>query len=779
MQPLSLRTTFRILATAAAVFVLATLTAVSLTVVRDTRSMVEDTDRLVREYEGLGERAAVVDTAIAQLTRIVTGDEDAPPELGRRWVARIEDRAVASASVLHGLPTEMRVDLAAAAALESELTGVLNEALANHSEGRVNAALGLLDRAATLRVNLQARLAAAQQGGLQLLLQRQRDSAALATRLRAAIVFWSVVAAVLILAAIIWLRQRFYRPLAEIELGMARVSRGDYSAPVRVYRRDEIGRLAELLNVATGSVRARHEVQTRQTRSLSERLGRLLNDSTNEIYVFHAENLGLVQINGTARRNLQIDENEPIHGKTPLDYVVNLDEDRFRRDLQTLVSFGVSHLYVDGRNRRKDGTEYPFEGSIQYSAAEDPPVFVAIVRDVTEERDREERLRQAQKLEAIGQLTGGVAHDFNNLLTVITGAIELLRESDLDDETASRLLEEASRAAGRGAALTHQLLAYSRKQPLRPEKVDANKLLSDMEDLLQRTLGETIEVELVGADGLWSCKVDPIQLQNVILNLAINARDAMPGGGRLTIETANTRLDEEYVEAHEDVEHGQYVMIALTDTGEGMTEDMKERAFEPFFTTKEVGKGSGLGLSMVYGFVKQSGGHIKIYSELGEGTTVRLYIPRLIDREKSHLSIRSGLSPEEAPRGNGETVLVVEDDPAVRKLSAYLLRQLGYNVLVAGDASEALEVLCSAQGRTIDLLFTDVVLPGGKSGHDLAREAQTWNPSLRVLYASGYIENAVCHAGRLDSGIDLLEKPYRRDQLAVRVREILDRDHGT
>jgi PAS domain S-box-containing protein len=579
----------------------------------------------------------------------------------------------------------------------------------------------------------------------------------------------------LALGVLFWLRSRFYRPLADIERGMARVSRGDYSAPVRVYRLDEIGKLAELVNQATGSVRLRSQAQERQTRDLSERVGRLLDDSMNEIYMFDAEHLELVQINGTARRNLQWEMDESFAGVTPLDFVANLEEGKFRADLRSLSESDRTHLYVEGRNRRKDGSEYPFEGALQYSATEDPPVYLAIVRDVTEEREREEKLRQAQKLEAIGQLTGGVAHDFNNLLTVIIGGLELLRDAVSDDREATELVDEATKAADRGAALTHQLLAYSRKQPLRPEDVDVNRLLSDMDGLLRRTLGETLDIELVIAAGLWSCEVDPTQLQNVLLNLAINARDAMIGGGKLTIETANTRLDEDYAEEFVDVEPGQYVMIAITDTGEGMSAEMCERVFEPFFTTKETGKGSGLGLSMVYGFVKQSAGHIKIYSEPGQGTTVRMYIPRLVARDESDTMKRAKLSPADVPLGRGETILVVEDDVAVRQLAAHLLETLGYRIEVAGDVAEALALLDSPRGRSFDLLFTDVVLPGGKSGHDLAKEALSRHPSLGVLFTSGYTQNAIVHEGRLDKGVELVEKPYSREQLAVRIRATLDK----
>ncbi len=380
----------------------------------------------------------------------------------------------------------------------------------------------------------------------------------------------------------------------------------------------------------------------------------------------------------------------------------------------------------------------------------------------------EEALRQAQKMEAVGQLTGGVAHDFNNLLTVIIGGLDtVLRAKPEETVRIRRAADMALQGAQRAASLTARLLAFSRRQPLAPKPVDLNLLVRDMTELLHRTLGEQVELEGVMAQRLWLAEIDPNQLESAILNLAVNARDAMPEGGKLTIETANTALDESYVARDSEVVAGQYVMISVSDNGVGMPRETLARAFEPFFTTKDVGKGTGLGLSMVYGFAKQSGGHVTIYSEVGLGTTIKLYFPRFLGEGVAD-------DAEEAlpPPGQGEEViLVVEDSDDVRAYSVMVLRELGYNVLEAADATSAMTIL----GRTprIDLLFTDVVLPG-RSGRVLATAALESRPDLKVLFTTGYSRNAIVHQGRLDAGVNLITKPFTFDQLAARVRDILD-----
>ena len=393
-----------------------------------------------------------------------------------------------------------------------------------------------------------------------------------------------------------------------------------------------------------------------------------------------------------------------------------------------------------------------------------------VADEVAERTHAEEALRQSQKMEAVGQLTGGIAHDFNNMLAVVIGSLDLLsRRIEPDDARARRYVDAAADGARRAALLTQRLLAFSRQQPLRPEPINLNKLVSGMSDLLHHSLGGDVRLETVLAGGLWRTHADPNQLENVILNLAVNARDAMQDGGRLTIETANAHLDGRYAQSHLGVPAGQYVLLAVSDTGAGMPAEIIAKAFDPFFTTKEVGKGTGLGLSQVYGFVKQSGGHVKIYSEPGEGTTVKVYLPRL-------LSVDADIPQNEKgsliPYGDAqEVVLVVEDEPAVRQFSTDALGELGYRVLAADGAAAALRLLDAHP--EIALLFTDVIMPD-VNGRKLADEARRRRPALKVLFTTGYTRNAVVHNGVLDPGVELLGKPFTIEELAAKVREVLD-----
>ena len=388
----------------------------------------------------------------------------------------------------------------------------------------------------------------------------------------------------------------------------------------------------------------------------------------------------------------------------------------------------------------------------------------------------EEQLRQSQKMESVGRLTGGIAHDFNNLLTIVIGSLDLLRRRG-PEERHRRLLDNAMEGATRAATLTSRLLAFSRQQPLSPQPVDVNRLVAGMSDLLHRTLGESVQVETVLAGGLWQTHADPNQLENALLNLAVNARDAMmeaePLGGRLTIETANSFLDETYVEQHLELASGQYVMVAVSDTGAGMAPDVVGRVFEPFYTTKPQGQGTGLGLSQVHGFVKQSGGHVTIYTELGQGTTVKIYLPRFIAAETPEPA--AALRRSVADGRTGETVLVVEDEQAVRRFSSEALRELGYVVLEADGAAAALRLLDAHP--EIALLFTDVVLPD-VNGRALAHEAAARRPGLPVLFTTGYTRNAIVHNGQLDPGMDLIGKPFTVEALAAKLREVLDRAPG-
>lgn len=444
------------------------------------------------------------------------------------------------------------------------------------------------------------------------------------------------------------------------------------------------------------------------------------------------------------------------------------DQERVDRAIRRLKDGQDSVLREQYRFRRSDGTwaivrDNAFairdaDGNLQR--------ILGAMTDITEQQQLEDRLHQAQKMETVGQLTGGVAHDFNNLLTIILGNAEILEDALGDQPNLRRLAKLTLDAAERGAELTSRLLAFSRKQPLEPKVLDVARLIQGLDSLLRRTLPEDIDLEIVRAGGLWKIEVDAAQLESALLNLAVNARDAMPDGGNLTIEMANAMLDDDYVATEPGVKAGQYVMIVVTDTGTGMTPEVLAQVFEPFFTTKEVGKGSGLGLSMVFGFVKQSGGHIRIYSELGEGTSIKMYFPRARTRQDQI----AAAPVERKVAGGTETILVVEDDVGVREHVITQLASLGYRVLPASSGAEALEILERTQG--IDLLFTDVVMPG-MGGRDLADEARKRRPDLKVLFTSGYTENSIVHNGRLDLGVKLLSKPYRREQLAAKVRDVL------
>lgn len=433
---------------------------------------------------------------------------------------------------------------------------------------------------------------------------------------------------------------------------------------------------------------------------------------------------------------------------------------------------GEKHIIGIGRQveaRRKDGSIFPMELAVGEVKHGKTRIFTGFIRDLTARAKMEQDLRQAQKMEAIGQLTGGVAHDFNNLLTVISGNIEIL-ERRLTGADERDILREAQEATQLGAELANRLLAFGRRQSLHPRPTDLNALVAGMVDLMRRSLGEIVAIETRLAEGLPMIMVDSGQVENALLNLAINARDAMPKGGSLVVETALAEIDEEYAAADAEIVPGRYVALAVSDTGTGMTPQVRQRAFEPFYTTKGPGAGSGLGLSMVYGFVKQSGGHVQIYSEVGQGTTVRLYLPARDDAAHA-AEQRTAASSARAPAG--ETVLVVEDDHRVRRISIRRLKELGYTVIETESGPAALKVL--DDGRPIDILFTDVVMSGGMTGIDLAHEARRRRPGLKILFTSGHAEPAVVRGGLLTTNAGWLGKPYGINELDTKLRELLDR----
>jgi signal transduction histidine kinase len=446
------------------------------------------------------------------------------------------------------------------------------------------------------------------------------------------------------------------------------------------------------------------------------------------------------------------------------------DRDRHDGYISHYLTTGERRVIGFGRvvtGQRKDGTTFPMELAVGEASANGKRIFTGFIRDLTGRHRMEEELRQSQKMEAIGQLTGGIAHDFNNLLTVISGNLEMI-ERRLNDDRLRELLREAQGAADDGAKLTGQLLAFGRRQALNAKLTDIGQLVSTFTELLRRTLGETIELQTVITGDSLTALVDTTQLQNALLNLALNARDAMPRGGRLRLEIGPVHLDADYVQMYPQVRPGDYVLTSVSDTGAGMTEEVKQRAFEPFFTTKGVGAGTGLGLSMVYGFARQSGGHVQLYSELDEGTTVRLFLPAASPDPQAEAG---NVNPAPAPKVRAdECILVVEDDVRVRKVVVARLEEEGYRVIQAANGEQALSLVVSHP--EIRLLFTDVVMPGGMFGDELAREARRLRPNLQVLFTSGYAEPSL--AGRELAEGSWLKKPYTARELATRLRLLLD-----
>jgi len=503
-----------------------------------------------------------------------------------------------------------------------------------------------------------------------------------------------------------------------------------------------------------------------EARSLSLRLQSSFDSLSQGIAVFDPARR-LVHWNGRFMQLLDLPPSLQVHGTSYVTlghYLASEDRPAFFETEEQIA------LAEAGRSRREPVVYERTLGGRVFEVRRTPMPdggFVVTCTDLTDRVTAERTLREAQKMQAIGQLTGGVAHDFNNLLTVILGNLEAMQHILGPDHPVAGRIESAARGAERGASLTRHLLAFARRQPLEPKPLNLKRQFTDMTGLLQRTLGEHIDVRVVETAGLWDVLADPAQVESAVLNLAINARDAMPSGGRLTIETANVVLDERYARGHAEVTAGDYVMIAVTDTGTGMTPDVIDRAFEPFFTTKEAGRGTGLGLSMVFGFAKQSSGHVKIYSELGQGTSVKLYLPRVIGASAQY---ERPAEPVQLP-AQSATILVVEDDEAVREVVVLHLRDFGYSVIEAADGTEALQR--AQETRSLDMVLTDVVLPGPMRGKQLVQHLSDIAPGIKVLFMSGYTENAIVHHGKLDDGVQLLSKPFKRDQLARKVAEVL------
>jgi PAS domain S-box-containing protein len=508
--------------------------------------------------------------------------------------------------------------------------------------------------------------------------------------------------------------------------------------------------------------------EMRQARERFELLARATTDAVRDWNLVTDElwwNESMQTLFGYAPSDLEPDSRSWTHHIHPE------DKDHVMADIHRALDSDKNDWKAEYRFCRKNGTAaYVLDkGFIIRNQDGEAVRMVGGMVDITENKLLQERLAQSQRLEALGQLTGGVAHDFNNLLTVIAGNGELLAEQMKAEGGHSELVEQINQAAARAGQLTTHLLAFARKQALEPHVTDVKKLIDGMEGLLRRTLMENFEIELVHAGGLWPALVDSARLESAVLHLCLNARDAMPNGGRLTLETSNASLDQDYANSHDEVQAGQYVMIGVTDNGVGMAAETLTHVFDPFFTTKGPGKGTGLGLSMVYGFVKQSKGHIKIYTEQGHGTTVRIYLPKATEGKVQDIS---RVTPQ--LRGSNQVVLLVEDDEMVRMYAHHLLEDLGYRVLSASNGPEALELL--AKTPDVRLLFTDVIMPGGMNGRQLADAACKLRPNLKVLYTSGYTENAIVHHGRLDPGVILLSKPYQRKDLVNKLRQVLGSD---
>jgi len=555
-------------------------------------------------------------------------------------------------------------------------------------------------------------------------------------------------------------------PIREIQVAAERLTFGDLTARVpKRMRSGEIRTLANAFNIMAATLAKREE----DIRTSNTRFQRIFETEPASVTLLGSD-LNVMDINKAGLELLGADNIEQIRQITLQAMVIEEDLDRVRDHVQAILQ-GKTHqmtIQIVDLKGKKKWIEIQ-SANIKFDDTNEPN-YISIARDKTQEIATSGQLVQAQKMESIGRLTGGIAHDFNNLLTVVMGNAEILREDLEDRPRLHKLATMIETAAQRGAELTHRMLAFARHQVLRPTELDTNSLLTGMTDMMGRILGEDIRIRLETSDDLWCIAADPAQMEAAILNLAINARDAMPKGGKLTIETQNVRLDEDYVARNPEATSGEFVMIAVSDSGTGMTPEVLAQVFDPFFTTKEVGKGSGLGLSMVYGFVKQSRGHIKIYSEISHGTTIRIYLPK----------ITSTIAPEDPmpdltlseARGS-ETILVTEDEDSVRTYVTEQLRALGYTVLETTNAAAALAIL--AERSDVDLLFTDVVLPGGMNGRQLADEALSKYPTLKVLYTTGYTENAVVHHGKLDAGVELLSKPYRRADLARHIRKVLDK----
>ena len=731
---------------------------------------------VLEQYAALQDRTERLQQTIEETRALLLAPEgmvlaDAPG-LARAQVAALR-RRLDSIGVAHStgttpdIPTQMRIGLAALSVEQSRLGAELYDLLATIELGRRTEATSRLQEVEALSLRCSREVGDVEHVGfLDLVASEEALSGATRAAIRTAW-WWGAVGLLLLPVAFVLLRQRFYEPLADLDKGLTRIASGDLESPIPVRYGDELGRLSAHFNETTAVMRQRTVAEARRAGNLAERLGRILDESRHEIYVCDAETLRLVQINRGAVENSGYAASDLLQ-RTILDLMPEFDVAGFARLVEPLAE--GRRVALTTKFRRQDGSSYPVEVSLQLSTVEDPPVYLVIVQDITERRALEAQLSHSQRLDAVGRLAGGVAHDFNNLLTAMLGYTQVVQSSFAADDLRRADLEEVRKAGLRAADLVRQLLVFARKQVIEPRIVALNDLVANLERMLRRLIGEEVELITRLENGIDAVKVDPSQFEQVLINLAVNARDAMPEGGTLTIATCNQVIDEEASRQRPLMRPGRYVQLAVSDTGVGMSPEVLERVFEPFFTTKEVGKGTGLGLATCYGIVKQAGGFIWAYSDLGHGTTFRVYLPAF-GGGAADAPLEAGRVDAELPRGN-ETILVVEDQDQVRDMVARVLTSLGYRVMVARDGDEAL-TLANEHGNGLDLLLTDVVLPR-TNGRRVAAAIGSLYPRTPVLFVSGHAEEAIVRRGELEPGLDYLPKPFTAEALARRVRAALD-----
>ena len=759
----SVRSTLALLALAGTTVVVFLAVLLAVTIIPPAAAVRQSTQPVVYLVDALNADAEALDEAVRDVRVIVAEGGVADPALAAR--ARTRLAALTDQSRLRGydkVPPGIRSQLAGVDADVTQLEDRLLEVLDLTQMHRLGEARDRARLADSLQIVIRRDLTVAGvRAGTDLLAREValEEAGRHATRLAVLLALAGAALSALYLGV---LRQRVDRPLAELGRALERVEGGELATSLPVRRPDEMGRLAEHFNAMTAVMAATRRRDEEALRRSEEDFRGLVENASVGIYRSTRDGRFLTA-NPALVRMLGYDSEKEVLG-------LDIGRDIFADPAERPRLTGANTTSAELKLKRRDGAVITVQISSRVVPGSDglPDFFEGVMQDVTEQRVLEGQLRQSQRLEAVGRLAGGVAHDFNNILTAIIGYSELLLDELAPSHPLRASVQEIRAGADRAASLTRQLLAFSRKQVLQAKVLDLNAAIRDLARMLQRLIGEDVKLDLALHAAPATVRADPGQIEQVVLNLAVNARDAMPDGGRLTIETARRVLDETYSRAHADVVPGEYVMLAVSDTGTGMDAETRARIFEPFFTTKELGKGTGLGLATVYGIVKQSGGSIAVYSEPGRGTTFKTYLP---GADAPAPSADAALA---APRSNGgrETILLAEDDGAVREVAGQALAQKGYRVLRAPDGQTALE-LAAAHAGEIAILVTDLVMPG-MSGRELAEALTALRPKLRVLYISGYTDDAVVRHGILAEGLPYLQKPFSAEALAAKVREVVD-----